>query len=61
MRVDVDQTGLDIGDALRVGGAFRLGEKRGALDVGREHEVDQRLGPAGRFLLDAAETRALRV
>ena len=60
MGVDVDEAGLDVGDALRVARALGFRDQRRALDVGREHEVDQRLGAARRLLLDAAEPRALR-
>ena len=59
MGVDVDEAGLDVGDALGVACAFGLGDQRRPLGVGREHEVDQRLRPARRFLLDAAEPGAL--
>ena len=39
---------VDLGDAVRVGGRLRLGQQRGALVVGGEHELDQRLlGPPG--------------
>ena len=58
--VDVDEAGLDVGDALGIAGALGFGDQRRALDVGGEHEVDQRLGAARRLLLDAAEPRALR-
>ena len=58
--VDVDEARLDVGDPLGVAGALGLGDQRRALGVGGEHEVDQRLGPAGRLLLDAAEPRVLR-
>ena len=60
MRVDVDEPRLDLGDAFRIGRIFGFAEERGALGVGREHEVDQRLRAAGRLLLDAAEPRAFR-
>ena len=46
--------------------AMRMGSRassassmqRGALDVGLQHEIDQRLRPARRLLLDAADPRA---
>ena len=59
MGVDVDETGVDFGDALRVARGFRFGHQRRALRIGRKHEVDEALRSAGRFLLDAAEPRAL--
>ncbi len=58
--VDVDEPRLDFGDPLGIAGALGLGDQRRALDVGREHEVDQGLRAARRLLLDAAEPRALR-
>ena len=60
MGVDVDEAGLDFGDALRVGRGLRFGEERRALAVGREHEVDQAFRSARRLLLDAADAQALR-
>ena len=60
MGVDVDEPGLDVGDALGIARALGLGDQRRALGVGGEHEVDQRLRPARRLLLDAAEARVLR-
>ena len=49
--------------AMRIGSLARLGlgHQRGALDVGVEHEVDQRLRAARRLLLDATEARALGI
>ena len=55
MGADVDQAGLDVRDAFGVAGAVGFRKQGRALDVGREHEVDQRLGAARRLLLDAAE------
>ena len=60
MRLDVDEAGLDLGDARWFARGFRFGHERGALSIGREHEVDEAF-PAGRgFLLDAADARAPR-
>ena len=56
--VDVDEPGLDFGDAQRVVGAFGLFEQAAAFDVGVEHEVDQRLRAARRLLLDPADAGA---
>ena len=53
--VDIDKTGLDFGDAQRIVRRLGLAEEGGALAVGVEHEVDQRLRAAGRLLLDAAD------
>ena len=56
MGVDVDEPGLDFGDAQRVVGASSASSSSArALGVGVEHEVDQRLRAARRLLLDAAD------
>ena len=57
--VDVDEAGLDFGDALRVARDLRFGDERCALRVGCEHEVDEAFRAARRFLLDAADAQAL--
>ncbi len=57
--VDIDEAGLDFGDAQGIARLLGLGDEGGALAVGVEHEVDQRLGPAGRLLLDAADAGLL--
>ena len=59
MRFDVDEPRVDLGDALRVARGLRFGHQRLALDVGGEHEVDQAFRAGRRFLLDAADARAL--
>ena len=58
MGADVDEAGLDLGDAMRIGRGFGLDQQARALLVGFQHEVDQRAGAARRFLLDAAQPRA---
>ena len=45
---------------MRVGRGLRLGEQGGALLVGGEHHLDERLGPARRLLRDPADARAAR-
>ncbi len=55
MGVDIDEAGLDIGDAMRIARRLRFREQRGALGVGRQHEIEQAGRAARRFLLDAAE------
>ena len=60
MGIDVDETRVDVGDALRVVRCFSLGHQPRALAIGLEHEVDQRAGPPGRLLFHAAEPHLLR-
>ena len=60
MRVDIAEPCVQLGDAVRIGGALRFVEQLGALAVGGQHGLDQRLRSARRFLLDAADARALR-
>ena len=60
MRVDVGEPHVDLGDAVRVGGGLFLGQQRRALDVGLEHDLDQRLLGARRFLRHLADARVLR-
>ncbi len=45
MGVDVGEARLDLGDAVRIGGGFRLREQGRALVVGGEHDLDQRDRP----------------
>ena len=56
MGPDIGEARLDLGAAEAVG---RLGlpQQGGALDVGREHHLDQRLGSARRLLGDGADPR----
>ena len=60
MGVDVGKPRLDLGDALRIGRCLGLDEEARPLDVGFEHEVDQRLRAARRLLFDAAKPSVLR-
>ena len=60
MRVDVGKPHVDLGDAMRVGGRLFLGHQCCALDVGLEHDLDQRLLGARRFLRHLADARVLR-
>ena len=59
MRFDVDEAGVDLGDALRIVRGFRLAHQRLALDVGGEHKVDKAFGAGGGLLVDAADACAL--
>ena len=60
MGINVGQAHLDIGDAGRVGGGFRLGEEGGPLGVGGKHDLDQAVLGAGRFLRHLADAGPLR-
>ena len=40
--IDVGEAGVDLGDAVRVEGQFRLGHQGGPLAVGGEHDIDER-------------------
>ena len=60
MRVDVGQPHVDFGDAVRIGRRLFLFQQRRALDVGLEHDLDQRLLGARRFLRHLADARVLR-
>ena len=60
MRVDIGKPHVDFGDAVRVGRRLVLGEQRRALDVGLEHDLDQRLLGARRFLRHLADAGVLR-
>ena len=55
MGVDIDEAGLDVGDAMRIARRFRFREQGGALNIGGEHEIEQAGRAARRLLLDAAE------
>ncbi len=55
MGVDIDETGLDFGDAQRIARLLGFGQEGGALAVGGEHEVDQAARAARRLLLDPAD------
>ncbi len=56
---DIGKPRVDLGDAVRVVGMLGFGEERRALAVGGEHRLKQRARAARRFLLDAADSRAL--
>ena len=58
MRFDVDEPRVDLGDALSFARGLRFGHQRLALNIGREHEVDQAFRAGRGFLLDAADARA---
>lgn len=55
MRVDVGKPRVDLGDAVRIRGRPFLFEQSLALGIGLEHDVDQRLLGARRFLRHLAD------
>ena len=52
---DVGKPHVNIGDPVRVGGGLGFGQKRLALLVGFQHDLDQRLLGAGGFLRHLAD------
>ena len=60
MGPDVGQPRLDLGDAVRVVGDFRLGDEVAALAVAGEHDLDQAFRSVGCFLGQPADGRARR-
>ena len=60
MGVDIRQPDMDVGDAVRVGCGLLLLQQGGALDIGLEHDVDQRLLGAWRLLRHLADAGVLR-
>ena len=59
MRVDVGKPHVDLGDAVRIGRRLLFGHQRQPLGVGLEHDLDQRLLGARRFLRDLADAHVL--
>ena len=60
MGIDIDETGLDFGDPVRIGGGIGFLEQRGALEVGLEHHRDQARRAVRGFLGEAADGPARR-
>ena len=58
MRVDVGEPGLNVGDVMGIMCGVGARDEFGALEVGRQHEINQRRRAAGRLLLDASEPDA---
>lgn len=50
MGVDVNEAGLDVGDAVRIVRGFGLLKQRIALEIGLENHVDKTFRSVGRFL-----------
>ena len=59
MRIDIGEPGVDVGDPVRVGGVLGFVEQRGPLQVGGEHDVDQAVRAARRFLQQTPDPGAL--
>ncbi len=59
-RANIRESQLDIRDAVRIGGGFRLFQQSKALGIRRENRVEQCVRPARRFLRDMAEDRLAR-
>ena len=57
MGVDVDQPGVQLGDAMRIGRGVGLGEQVGALAVGRDDGLQQVHRAARRLLRDGRDAR----
>ena len=60
MRADIDQPGLDLGDPVRIVRRLGLVQQRIALEIGREHHLDQAFRPVWGFLREAADAPARR-
>ena len=60
MGVDIGEPHLDLGDPVRIGRRLGFRQQGGALLVGGEHDLDQRLLGAGRFLRHLADAGVLR-
>ena len=60
MRAAIGEPRADLGDAVRIGRGLRLRHQGHALGIGGEHDFDQRLRAARRFLRDAADAPAPR-
>src|ERR1700722_11705904 len=58
MRFYVDETCVDLRDALGLARRFCFGHQRLALDVGGEHEPDEAFSAGRSLLLDAADPGA---
>jgi hypothetical protein len=58
--VDIGKAGLDVCDAMRVGGVFGFGYERRPLHIGRQNRVDERDLVAGNLLAHAADLPAER-
>ena len=56
--VDIGQTGMDVGDAMRIICGFGFGHQFGAFHIGGQNGVQQGHLVAGHFLTDAANARA---
>jgi hypothetical protein len=53
--VDIDEAGVDLGDAVRLVRRLGIGDERRPLAVGGKHHIDQRLLASRRLLRDLAD------
>ena len=60
MRLDLDEPGLDLGEAQRLRPGFPLGEQPRPLSVGGEHRLERGPLPARRLLGEKADATAAR-
>ena len=60
MRANVGQTGLDLGDAMRISRGLGLAQQRVALRIGLEHDLDQAFGTVRRLLRKPPDAGARR-
>ena len=60
VRADVGKPRLNLRDTMRVARSLGFGEQLRSLGVGGEHDIDQPLRPAWRFLCEPPDARARR-
>jgi hypothetical protein len=58
MRIDIDQPGLNFGDAMRIVRRLGFAEQRIALEIGLEHDIDQAFRSVGGFLRERSDAPA---
>ena len=60
MCVDIDEPGLDIGDAVGIVRRFGLAQQGLALEIGLQHDIDEAFRAVGGFLRETADAPARR-
>ena len=60
MRVNVDEPGLNVGDARGVVRGLGLMQQGAALQIGLQHDIDQAFRTVGCFLRETADPPARR-